>query len=179
VRLLAVFDLQPVLATESVDASIDQLLAREAMRGGFDWFDDLPDGGLLLRMLAELPVTADGSFGARMHGLPLAVDQVDLLVDPVPKALPLVNNWLSHWFSRVFEGPDDRTFRARLGVLPVTLHLVDEPAPAVHIVAPAHLGELVLPAGTVIAVSPVHLLRLTPDERRVADRAGRNGGGHV
>lgn len=175
VRLLAFFDLQPVLATESVDASLDVVLDREAMRGQWDWFDDLPDGRLLLRMLDELPLTADGSFGARMHGLPVTVGEVDLLVDPVHKALPTVNTWLGGWFAQVSAGADERTFWTQLGALMVNLHLLDHPAPRVHIEAPPHLDELVLPAGATIAVSPVHLLRLGSDDRRIADLAARRG----
>ncbi|MBC7640676.1 MAG: helix-turn-helix transcriptional regulator [Rhodoferax sp.] len=172
VRLLDQFGVQPVLATQSRDADLDLALSREALRPPLDWFDDLADGAMLLQMLHDLSLTVDGAFAARMLGLPVPViGRIDVLIDPVSRALPRVNTWLGSRFSSVQQGEDERTYRARLGALTLVLHLVSQPAPAVRVLAPNHYGQPVLPAGTTIAVTPVPLLLLSGDDRRLVDRA--------
>ena len=170
VRLLADLDLQPVLGSEPVGANLDRLIDIDRARPALDWWDDLLDGPMLLRMLHELPLTADGSLAARLLGLPVRVREIDLLVDPVHKALPRIAEWLGNRFVGVGAGQDDRTFWAQVGDLLVNLHLLDQPAPCVRIQAPLHFGEPVLAPGTTVAVTPAHLLQLGPDDRRIVER---------
>lgn len=80
-RLLAALDLQPVLSCEPREEHLRRRVAHEAGLSTAAWFNDLmADGSSALRLAERLPVAVDGTLAARLLGLPLPIDDIELVV---------------------------------------------------------------------------------------------------
>ncbi|GAA4360358.1 helix-turn-helix domain-containing protein [Angustibacter luteus] len=166
--LLGALDLQPRIALEPLESHVSRMLELEQSRPALDWFDDLVFDQRAVAMLPSLvPVVVDGTLGARLHGLPLPVGDIEFLVPPSLDAAELAAACRASVIS-LRAGPDERTVVAERESRRLVFRTVAEP-PAATLVTPPWAGTFpgdVFDDGAPVRVVPVGSLRLTNDEQR-------------
>ncbi|WP_426565622.1 helix-turn-helix domain-containing protein [Angustibacter sp. McL0619] len=172
-KLLAALDLQARVELEALDAHLRARLDDERARPPMEWFEhDLCfDGRSLARLFSLLPVVADGTLAARLHGLPLPVGDLELLVPPtVP--LAMLDEAARASFIYLRDGDDEHTFWSPREDRRLVLHYRD-PMPAAVSVSPPWTGRFTHDFDDTcpVAVAALGQLRLKADERRLLDYA--------
>jgi transcriptional regulator with XRE-family HTH domain len=165
-RLLAALDLQPVLACEAREEHLRRRVAAEAGRSAQEWFDDLvADGPAALRLALALPAVIDGTLAARLLGVPLPVDDIEVVV--LREVARSVDVEALAWNAAALPlRPHDAGWRSPRPERAIVLRVVDE-LPALTRVTPQLVTTALTPPGTAIDVVALAQLRLTPDERRL------------
>ncbi len=165
-RLLAVLDLQPVLQIEPLDEHLRRRVAAEADLSPQEWFDDLHvDGTAALRLARALPAAIDGTLAARLLGVPLPIDDIELLVsrDDAARTDVAAVAWSG---AAVLLRPDGDGWRSPRGERSIVVRVVDELPPVTTVAPQLESSALDRGPGTVEVVA-LHRLRLTAAERRL------------
>lgn len=164
--LLAAMDLQPVLDYEPHDEHLRRRIQAQADLSAEDWFRDLfGDGRVALRLAETFSGAVDGTLAARLLGLPLPIDDIEVvLARRVVDSLDLETAvWAE---ASIALRPHEDGWRSQRPERDIVVRVVDDLPPLTR-VAPCLPADLVTLAGDTVHVVALAHLRLTAAERRL------------